>query len=98
MRRLLTLTLIVWLTALPPGVSAQAGASVAGTVSDQRGAVIQGAKVDAHNLASGLLTTTQTDSSGRYEFGGLPPGDYRVSVSSEGFSTAARAFHLRLDR
>lgn len=95
MRRLLTLTLIVSLSTVPFGVSAQAGASLVGTVSDQNGAVIQGARVDARNLASTLLTTTKTDASGRYEFRGLPPGDYRVSVSSDGFSSAARGFRLQ---
>jgi outer membrane receptor protein involved in Fe transport len=95
MRRLLILTLIAPLIAIPFGVSAQTGTSITGTVSDQNGAVIQGAKVEAHNLASGLVTATKTDSAGRYDLGGLPPGDYRVSVSSEGFSTAARGFRLQ---
>ena len=98
MRRLLTLTLalIASVAATASGVSAQTGgASIEGTVSDQNGAVIRGARVDARALASGLLTTTKTDSAGRYEFRRLPPGDYRVSVSSEGFGPAARLFRLQ---
>ncbi len=94
MPRLVTLAVALSLLAVPSDAYAQAGAALTGTVSDQRGAVIQGARVEAHNLASGQLTDATTDSSGRFEFKALTPGDYRVSVSSEGFNAAARVFRL----
>jgi outer membrane receptor protein involved in Fe transport len=39
--------------------------------------------------------TTKTDSFGKYELIGLPPGPCRISVSSEGFATAAQSISLR---
>ena len=70
--------------------SGQSRVSVAGTVTDQNGDVIKGARVDALSLAGGQIVTTRTDSSGKYELGGLLSGIYRIAVGSEGFATATR--------
>ncbi len=58
-----------------------------GTVVDDTGAVIPGARLTAATpSAPGDLTTT-SDSTGSFAFPSLPPGVYSISVSKVGFST-----------
>lgn len=71
------------------------GAVVTGTVTDQKGAVVVNAEVQLLNLASGRQLKTNSDSSGKYEFTGLPSGPYQLSVNSEGFAVSARSISLR---
>lgn len=82
----ITLVMLAVLT----GVSAQSRVSVSGTVTDQNGDVIKGTRVEAQSLLSGQSVVTRTDSSGKYELGGLSSGEYRISAGGEGFAAAAR--------
>src|ERR1700704_6514019 len=66
---------------------AQTTASIQGTVSDQSGAAVVGAKVLVKNTALGIARTTQTNSTGSYEVPALPPGTYSVQVQMTGFET-----------
>jgi outer membrane receptor protein involved in Fe transport len=66
---------------------AQTTASIQGTVSDQSGAAIVGAKVTVKNTALGIERSTQTGSTGSYEIPALPPGLYSVQVQMGGFET-----------
>jgi outer membrane receptor protein involved in Fe transport len=54
------------------------------TVTDQNSKAIVGATVKASG-ASGLTRNGITDSAGTYTFGLLPPGNYAVSISAQGF-------------
>lgn len=51
--------------------------SLGNSVKDHSGALV---------LLAGTDRTTLTDASGRFEFRGLPPDNYKVRVSKEGFS------------
>ena len=66
---------------------AQTTASIQGTVSDQSGAAIVGARVTIKNTALGIERNTQTSSTGSYEVPALPPGTYSVQVQMTGFET-----------
>src|SRR6266481_5444678 len=66
---------------------AQTTASIQGTVSDQSGAAIVGAKVTVKNTALGIERNTQASSTGSYEVPALPPGTYSVQVQQTGFET-----------
>src|SRR6267143_1505435 len=79
---LLTLFLFFGVTVL-----AQSTATVQGTVSDPKGAVIPGASVIVRNEATSLERTTQTDPDGNYQLAALPVGNYRVEVRVQGFKT-----------
>lgn len=73
-------------------VSAQAQfetAAVLGTVRDQAGAVLQGARVSLRNTATGITSTTTTDANGDYSFPSVKIGVYRVSAELQGFSVGA---------
>ena len=81
---------------LGTNVLAQSTAALSGTVSDPTGAVIASAKVIATNQATGVESTTQTDTAGAYLFPSLPIGIYRIQVTAPGFQSAIVA-NLRLD-
>jgi hypothetical protein len=61
--------------------------SIQGTITDQSGAVVSGAKVTVTNKATGQVITTSTNSSGAYASGALLPGEYAVKVEAKGFKT-----------
>ncbi len=87
--------LLVW-TALallvPSASSAQIGGSgsIQGTVLDTSKAALPGATVTATNTATGIETVRQTTTAGVYALMPLAPGEYRVTVSLEGFQTFVR--------
>jgi hypothetical protein len=60
-------------------------AVIRGTVTDQTGAVITGAKVTLSS-ASGAKQETQTDSKGGYAFSGLEAGTYTLVVTAPNFA------------
>jgi Carboxypeptidase regulatory-like domain/TonB-dependent Receptor Plug Domain len=70
---------------------AQVSAALSGRVTDQSGAVIQGASVTAKNTDTDVTRSTVTDSAGRYELPALPVGHYEVAVQKAGFAEAIRS-------
>ena len=58
---------------------------ISGTVTDQNGAVIQGASVTVSNQENGLSRTATTSDDGIYSIQQLPPGRYKVEVTASGF-------------
>jgi hypothetical protein len=70
-----------------PVARAQIGGtgSIQGTILDPSGAVVPGATVVATNVATGVDTTRRSSGAGVYVLSPLPAGEYRVSVTAEGF-------------
>lgn len=64
---------------------AQFNASLAGNVLDSTQAVIPGATVTITNEATAQSQTVQSSSAGFYRFSSLPPGNYKVVVTANGF-------------
>jgi hypothetical protein len=69
--------------------------SISGAVIDPSAAVVPGATVTIENPVSGYLRTTQTDSSGRYQFSNLPFNPYHLSAKATGFGTVAQDVDVR---
>ncbi len=65
---------------------AQSTATLSGTVTDPSGAVVAGAQVTVHSLATGAERALVTDSAGLYVAPSLEPGDYQVQAKASGFS------------
>jgi hypothetical protein len=68
---------------------AQGGATgaISGTLQDEHGAVVAGAKVDIVSSATGQsVRQLKTDASGQFNAPLLPAGGYSVAVSAEGFA------------
>ena len=63
---------------------AQSG-SVVGKVSDDDGAAVAKAKIEAKNTATGATFSAASGADGRYMLGSLPAGAYDLSASGPGF-------------
>lgn len=81
-------TTLFLLSLLGFAAHAQSLTQLSGTVTDPSGAVVTGAKVEALNLDTGVKRETTTDASGIYVFSQIVPGNYRLTVSAAGFSSA----------
>lgn len=68
------------------GQNAATGA-LAGTVTDVSGAVVPGAQIQVTNEATGEVRRVTSQPDGLYAASLLPPGNYRVEVSKQGFKT-----------
>lgn len=63
----------------------QTTGALKGTVTDQLGSLVVGARVTLRN-ARGVSTTANTNSAGVYEFRRLEAGNYELRIDSPGFS------------
>jgi hypothetical protein len=68
-----------------------ATARVSGILTDQSGAVLAGATVQAKNLSTDHSRSTITDSGGRFAIADLPIGSYDVRASNPGFEPVVRS-------
>ena len=69
-------------------------ASVSGRVIDPSGAVVAGASVNARQIETNVVTTTTTDTEGRFRFPYLKVGPYEIAVQIAGFQPATRRLVL----
>src|SRR5579862_8545107 len=65
--------------------------SITGTVTDQSGAAVQGAKVTLESAGTGARQETVTGGGGVYNFPNLNPGSYSVTASHGGFQTTTQS-------
>ncbi|MCS6951602.1 MAG: carboxypeptidase-like regulatory domain-containing protein [Bryobacterales bacterium] len=66
----------------------QALTSLSGLVTDPTGAIVPAASVILENLDTQARRETVSDSTGRYLFAQVQPGNYRIRVKKEGFREA----------
>jgi Carboxypeptidase regulatory-like domain len=64
---------------------AQYRGSIQGTVTDPSGAVVSGATLVLTNQETGQSSTTTSNDSGVYNFNGLSPSVYAITVEKQGF-------------
>src|SRR5437762_6128034 len=85
--------LILLLAALAPALHAQtSGVSrVEGTVLDPDSKAVVNAAVLVRNEASGVVSTTTTDGTGRFSVSDLAPGSYAIEVFVPGFEAIRRS-------
>src|SRR5579875_1975067 len=83
-------------TALPGLIFGQgATGAINGTVTDPTGAVVPGARIILHNVATGAERSAVTNSTGVYVFPDVLPGQYTLQVTKQGFNTTTeKAFTL----
>src|SRR5574338_1164905 len=60
---------------------------IQGLIQDANGAVVPGVNVEVKNLETNLVRTVTTNEDGRYVVLALPPGNYSVTASKQGFAT-----------
>jgi Carboxypeptidase regulatory-like domain len=82
---IMALLLLLALT-LPSGAWAQTfRGGINGTVTDQSGAVVAGASVEALEVATNISHKSISSSAGEFSFQEIPLGAYTVTVSASGF-------------
>ena len=82
------LVLVMLLTAAAAIAAAQTTyRSFSGVVADEQGRSVSGATVALSNEARQAKYEVKTGADGRFDFVGLLPGDYRVSIERAGFQT-----------
>jgi len=69
---------------------AQGGATIAGTIIDQAGKVIEGASVSVKGEAATAANVATTDGQGHFSVTGLAAGTYTIESSSPGFALNTR--------
>jgi hypothetical protein len=78
---------LVCLALIPGRALAQyENGSIVGSVHDSSGAVVSDATVKVTNIATGVVSTRQTNDSGDYEVPALRVGQYNVEISKSGFA------------
>lgn len=69
----------------------QTQSRLTGTVTDDTGAVVAGARVIARNVATGVVNEGTTSEAGTYQFPSLLPGEYEVTVERQGFKKVVQS-------
>src|SRR4051795_1666752 len=78
------------LISLSSALFGQGFGTIVGTVTDQSGAVVAGAKVTIADPATGQSRDETTNAQGYYVVPSLKPAPYDVSVSASGFGVATQ--------
>jgi hypothetical protein len=81
---------VLGLLAAIPTLYAQSTSSLHGVISDAQGAVVPGAVVALNSASTGLSRQVVTDNSGEYQILQAMPGEYTLTVTKPGFSTATQ--------
>src|SRR5262249_56255122 len=63
---------------------------ILGSVADQSGAAVRGAKVTITNVGTGVSRNLETNEAGDYVASNLPPGLYKITVEAVGFKKVER--------
>jgi hypothetical protein len=83
-----------------PNLSAQttiSTGSIQGTITDQAGAVLSGAKVTITNKGTGQAISVTTTSAGAYASGALIPGAYTVRIEAKGFKATEASVRVEVN-
>lgn len=73
----------------------QAGnVSLSGTVTDQTGAVIPGAKVRLKRKGEEESVKVKSDEAGRFSFAEVPPGTYKLKVEADNFAEVEKELRI----
>src|SRR5439155_1575481 len=81
---------VLFIFASIPGLSYAQGSStatVAGTVTDQKGGAVPNAAIELIDTATNVSRTQVTNDAGYYTFVSVPPGSYKVVIKKDGFRT-----------
>ncbi len=81
----IAILLVILTSFISPCLAQVDSGAIAGTVTDESGAVVQSANITVTNLSNNAKRTTQSSANGAYTVVGLEPGTYQVSIVSGQF-------------
>lgn len=76
--------------AVSTGLAQEFRATISGRVLDSSGAAVPSAKIQATNIANSEVSNATSDTSGAYTVPFLRPGQYKMTVTAQGFKTFNR--------
>jgi hypothetical protein len=85
--------ILLILAAVPVHAQTTTG-SIFGSVTDPSGAVVSGTTVRVASISTGANFQQETNGDGAYQFAGLPPAEYVVTVELQDFRTMTRSVVL----
>jgi hypothetical protein len=91
------ITLILIVGAARESYSQVTGGIISGTVRNQAGETVAGAKITAIHVATNQTKIAQSDDNGAYTLPGMSVGDYEVTVEADKFTKATQKLTLRLN-
>jgi hypothetical protein len=87
--RVITLSVVVGILALPT-LAQTSRADIVGTISDSKGAAVQGATVTITKVDTAATRSVTTGDNGEYQAPELVIGTYKITVAKPGFQTATQ--------
>jgi Carboxypeptidase regulatory-like domain len=91
--------LIIGLIAFAGMGNAQSTAAISGTVKDPSGALLAGARITVHSVATGSGRVVISDGIGNYVVPSLQPGEYTVEAKAPGFGLfTVKSLVLQVDQ
>src|SRR5262245_49688487 len=94
-RRVLLLTALLVATATAAFAQVGERGAITGTVKDAQGGAMPGVTATAVSTNTNVTTTATTNESGIYLLNALLPGTYKVTLTLDGFTPAARQVDVR---
>src|SRR6202050_1288549 len=88
-KKLVLLTLLWFLPLAGAGAQSGTSSALAGTVTDNSGALIPHATVTATDVNTKTARTGETDASGHYLLSQINPATYQIKVTASGFGIAS---------
>jgi len=85
---------LAWAVLSATSFAQSSGASLAGVVTDESGARLEGATVTLTNVLNGHAVSLKTGGEGEYRAMALLPGEYQVAVTRQGFAPVTRRLAL----
>src|SRR5438046_255200 len=73
---------------------ASAASTISGELTDPQNRPVSGAAIRLVRPANSSGRSTTSDNRGRYTFGNIDPGEYRLTASSPGFPTITRTISV----
>ena len=91
-RRVITLglSILLLLAGAVPARAQRTTGEIVGTVTDESNAVLPGVTVTIRGAGVAGAPTVVTSESGTYRFPALPPGEYTLEYTLQGFGTLRR--------
>jgi hypothetical protein len=83
----LSIAALCLLTAVPAQAQSTSTGTIAGTITDATGALVNGANITLTDTSTKATRSATSNEAGRYVLVNVDPGQYELSVSKQGFST-----------
>jgi hypothetical protein len=89
---------VVMMLSAHPGFAQTTSGSIVGTITDASGSVVPHTQVNLINVSTTVKVESVTDGSGFYQFFDVQPGNYKITVSKQGFKQATNGpFELQVE-